>query len=256
LSAQVVPVTLLWLAHPVGEEATVDKDRKSTWRTLIEWGVVPLVVGVLVAVAIVYWGDDAHSVQDRSAPVGSVPPRSVPAEQRMCVPPDPTLSCGAWVKQFKHRKTRQFRAGRLGNAAGYRLPRKWRRSFDRWAAHHSRQAARLAETRDGDWWKWPLEAWGCTPIAGAGYRANCDNAAEHHRQYTKKVVRVTVLCGGLAAVGALAGGGAAGAGRGALACLWGNLALAVLHSFGFEPALAAPFLGAVTSADADEHAVA
>jgi hypothetical protein len=161
------------------------------------------------------------------------------------------MTCRAWVRHYRQRKVRQFRAGRLDDAAGYRLPRTWRRAMNRWAAHHPRRAAHV-EARLGDWWRWPLEAWACTPIAGAGYRANCDNAAEHHRQYTRKVRTVVVVCSGAAAIGALAGGGAAGAGRGALACLWGNLALAWVNPSGFRPALKAPELyGPPSTRDAD-----
>lgn len=206
--------------------------KKSRWRLFVEWGIFPLALGVFIALIVVWVQDDAHSAT----------PASSPAHQRTCVPPDPDMTCAQWTRHYKRAKVRQFKKGKLGNAAGFKLPRKWRRALDRWAANHEVAARRQVSARGGHWWDWPLESLMCTPIAGAGYRVACDNAEKHYRTYSKKVVLVTVTCSGSAAIGALAGGGAAGAGKGALACLWGHIAIGVLKDYQGRPAARAPDL--------------
>jgi len=199
----------------------MEQQHKSTWRLIVEWGIFPLVLGLFVAGVIVYYADHSDAAPPQATTL------SVAAR---CVPPDPTMTCTQWADSWGHHKARQFRHHKLGTAKGYTLPLRWRRAFNRWARNHPAANARLERRGDGHWWNWPLEAVMCTPIAGAGYKVACNSAAKHQRQFNKGVVRITVVCGGAAAVGALAGGGAAGAGKGALACLWANLALAVFQS--------------------------
>lgn len=207
---------------------TAQPSRKPPWRVVVEWGIVPLVIGLIAAFVVVYLNDDAHGATPTTAAARSTAGvKSDP--RRACVPPDPSMSCTAWAHNWADAKVDAFNAGNLGNAQGFTLPAKWRQAFNSYFARHPKAQARLEQRRGGDWWKWPLEAAACTPIAGMSYRVNCENASEHYTQYTEKVLKVIIVCGGLAAIGVLAGGGAAGAGKGALACMWGNIAIRVYN---------------------------
>jgi len=197
--------------------------RKTTRRLILEWGVVPLVIGLILALTFAYLQHADGAAARASAPAGT---KADDVQRKRCIPPgNPDLTCDQWAHRWARNHVDAFKDGKLGNAKGYTLPSVWRKAFNAYFADHRAARQRLAEKRRGDWWKFPLEAMMCTPMAGAGYQANCDAAAHHQKKFAQGITKVTIVCGGTAAIGALAGGGAAGAGKGALGCMWGMVAI-------------------------------
>ncbi|WP_345521426.1 hypothetical protein [Nocardioides conyzicola] len=183
---------------------------------------MPLVIGLVLALTLTYLQHAEGATAPSSAPAGA---KADGVQRKRCIPPgNPDLTCDQWAHRWASNHAEAFKDGKLGNAKGYRLPAVWRKAFNTYFAHHRAARQRLAKKR-GDWWKFPLEAMMCTPIAGAGYKVNCDAAARHNKEFSEGLMKIEVVCGGTAAVGALAGGGAAGAGKGALGCLWGMVAI-------------------------------
>ena len=197
--------------------------RTSTRRLILEWGVVPIVIGLILALIFTYLQHADGAAAATPTPAGA---KADLITRKRCIPPgNPDLTCDQWAHNWARNHVDAFKAGKLGNAQGYTLPVVWRKAFNTYVANHRAARQRLAERRLGDWWKFPLEAMMCTPMAGVGYKANCDAASHHQQEFAHDVTTVTIVCGGTAAIGALAGGGAAGAGKGALGCLWGMVAI-------------------------------
>lgn len=199
--------------------------RKSTRRLIVEWGVVPLAIGITLALVFTYLqhADGAAAATPAHAPVRS---HADDVARKRCIPPgNPDMTCDQWAHTWARNHVAAFKDGKLDNARGYTLPAVWRKAFNTYFANHRAARQRLAQKRSGDWWKFPLEEMMCTPLAGAGYQANCDAAAHHQQEFSQGIAKVTIVCGGAAAIGGLAGGGAAGVGKGALACFWGTVAI-------------------------------
>ena len=201
----------------------------------MEWGVVPLVIGLVLALVFTYLQHADGAAAAASAPVATsaAAPAATPAGskaddvvRKRCIPPgNPDMTCDQWAHTWARNHVAAFKDGKLDNARGYTLPPVWRKAFNVYFANHRAARQRLAQKRGGDWWKYPLEAMMCTPMAGAGYQANCDAAGHHQQEFAEGITKVTIVCGGAAAIGGLAGGGAAGVGKGTLSCLWGMVAI-------------------------------
>lgn len=132
---------------------------------------------------------------------------------------------------------RKFRHHRYGSSKGLHFTKHDKGLIRRYYRHHPDAphytvtrtvgTGAAARTVTSDWWKWPFEAMACSPIYGPGYKANCENANDDYKVWNKgvkEVTKVTIVCGGAAAIGSLKGGGYVGAGKAGGTCLWAKLA--------------------------------
>jgi len=175
------------------------------WYYSVRWTII-------MFTAITIWVVGGLVVMDKA---GGAEPNQVVA-RRGCVTPTQDACPEPNSKKY----ARKFRHHDYGNSKGVHFSKHVKRLIRRWYANHP-NAKRTTAT---DWWKWPFEAAACSPIFGAGYRVNCENANKDAVVWDRgvhEVSKVALFCGGAAIIGSLKGGGYVGAGKGGGVCLWG-----------------------------------
>lgn len=122
--------------------------------------------------------------------------------------------CATWLQAKRH--ARKFRNGKFGNSRGLHLPDRIQRMV---RADISARGVQRGD--DGPWWREALQGTAC--IAGPRFHGACIAGQDRINELAERTARVTVICSGAALIGFLGRGGAWGAGRGGLACLWARL---------------------------------
>jgi hypothetical protein len=170
-----------------------------------------LVNGLAIALWLTAIGAIEEKV-DAAAPTG-VSAAEVHAPAKICVGPGAEeINCKA------KKRAKQFKAGKLGNAKGIKLPKSFQRKFKKAAA---RSGAKLP-AGCCDWITDPLKQTACLVTNPTGvHNGTCSEGQKSVNKTIDKVGQVLVVCGGSAAVGVLPGGKAVGVGSGFRSCLWG-----------------------------------
>jgi len=182
------------------------------------WLTVAPVVLVLLIGMLVYDAKTAEGAPATNATEGPV------AGASLKYPVCETDCQNEWAKK----RTRQFDKGKLGNAKGKRLPKHIRKRLAKKQAAMQAAGTWKAQAGPIDWWRENLKFNSCiiwNPISvnqstcGAGQKAVNNTLLE-----TNKLM---FRCGGLAVIGALAGGGGWGAAKAGGGCLFGHAALEI-----------------------------
>lgn len=187
------------------------KPRGPMW---VRWtvGVVVIVLACVLWMAFV----DRVFASPAAAPVTEQAPVCESHPSHPCRP--------SYVKK----RVAKFKAGDLGNAKGYRFPKKIRRMLNQSAAKQfgAEGFARMQKA-DDDWWNLPGRVAQC--LAYGGLRGGCDQAADTQRKIARGTVKATLKCAGNAAIGTFVGkkvspkGGWWGFGIGTGTCLAGKI---------------------------------
>lgn len=179
-------------------------------------------VGIIVIVLLCF---GFNAVVDKAFSAPAQASASADTEQQPICESHPSHPCRAsYVKQ----RVKNFKAGKLGNAKGYRFPKRIRKMFNQAAAKQfGAEGFRQMRKADDDWWNLPGRVAQC--LAYGGMRGGCDQAADTQRRITRGTAKVVLKCAGNAAIGTFVGkkvspkGGWWGFGIGASQCLAGKI---------------------------------
>lgn len=179
-------------------------------------------VAVIAAAAILalVWTLLATEVMnkvDEVLPTGSEAPSQIGAAQAAPIPPilvDPFM--------FGIKAKKKFKAGKIGNARGDRIPGEFKRALRRY--WNRKNLRRVKWWADGTLRRVEC-AYSLGPhIPGSALHKQTFCMAlgnrKKVRRVTRQVTRIKVVCGGSAAIGWRAGGPVVGLGFGAAACLY------------------------------------
>jgi len=155
----------------------------------------PLIVLLLVLAALLF-PEDAD---------GAVAPETA----RIC-------PSGEWSCYTADRYAKEFRGGRFETSRGVEFTPRVKRMI-----RNAMRADHVPARGESSWWQETLGFTAC--MGGPRWAGVCRKGQYWVNRIMSETLRVTVFCGGAAVIGALAGGGGWGAGRGALACLWSRM---------------------------------
>ena len=181
------------------------------WKDIVgrpRWWFLVVPVMVVFVLVMSMW---VLPESDGATPAGGTEQR---VEEQQLEEAEQPRCCATWMQAKRY--ARKFRNGRFGSSRGLHLPDRIQRMV---RADISARGVQRGD--DGPWWREALKTTAC--IAGPRFQAACVEGQNRVNELAERTSRVTVICGGAALIGFLGRGGAWGAGKGALACLWARL---------------------------------